>query len=154
MMAPAHTAVGVLTSLAIAKSLHIDLDVVTTNQALLLGAIGGLLPDIDHANSKLGRRIPLLPHLLTHRGITHTVYFIAVCGFLFSMLSLPAWMLYCFCGSITSHIVGDMLTPAGIKPFKILHYFEYSFCIPLLKIPMVEKFIEIGCYYIIVTLLR
>jgi len=150
MMAPAHMAVGMATSLALAKMMHVELDIVTINQALAVGVLGGLLPDIDHANSKLGRRIPLLPHLLTHRGITHTVYFIAVCAFLFSMLSFPIWMLYCFCVAIVSHIIGDMLTPAGIKPFKIFHFFEYSVCFPILKIPLVEKMIEICCYYIII----
>jgi len=152
MMAPAHTAVGVCTSLVIAKALNVELDVVTLHQALILGAVGALLPDIDHANSKLGSRIPILPHLLTHRGITHTVYFIAVCAFLFSRLNLPVWMVYCFCGAMMSHIIGDMLTPAGIKPFKIWHFFEYKVCLPVLKVPLMEKVIELACYYLIVTL--
>jgi len=81
MRALEHAVIGVLSSFAIVTLLNVDLGIVTINQALLIRTIGGLLPDIDHVNSKLGRRIPILPNLLTHRGLTHTVYFITVCVF-------------------------------------------------------------------------
>ena len=153
MMANAHMAVGITSSLLVAKTLNVEFDIISVNQMVALGALGGLLPDIDHANSTLGQKIPILPSLLTHRGITHTVYFVAACAFLFSLLKLPVWMLLCFSVAIFSHILGDMLTPKGIKPFKIFRFFEYNFCIPVLKIPLAEKIIEIACYWMAMNLI-
>lgn len=69
--------------------------------ALMAGAI---LPDIDHKASLVGRRIPILPRLLKHRGVTHSLLFAIVC-----------WGVYPPLGAgVALHLFLDVLNPAGI----------------------------------------
>src|SRR5450830_40275 len=48
-----------------------------TGYSYALGILGGLLPDIDHPNSYVGKRIPIVPNFLNaisgHRGVTHSL---------------------------------------------------------------------------------
>lgn len=75
------------------------------------------LPDID---IKLGR-IPFVP--ITHRGITHTVWFALILGGFFSFLIYrleysSAMIIVGFLGGfigITGHLLGDLVTPTGIN---------------------------------------
>jgi len=89
-----------------------------------LGAIAGLIPDIDEPRSTLGSKVPILSAIfrltLGHRGITHT----AIAAALFSVLGLVVAP-YVGLGSVmcaviaflsaTSHIVLDSLTPSGTQ---------------------------------------
>jgi len=79
-----------------------------------------MLPDID-------MRIPLV----THRGITHTVWFALIVGLLVgvvgllsgadggALVALGAGTFGFLVGmaSICSHILADALTPAGVRPY-------------------------------------
>lgn len=79
--------------------------------------IGSLLPDIDHPESKMGRHIPIVPHMMYlvagHRGITHSLIFVII------LLTLGFFWMPFFGLAIGSviHIVGDMLTPSGVPFF-------------------------------------
>lgn len=87
------------------------------------------LPDVDH-------RIPGV----THRGITHTVAFALAVGAVFGAagyllagtfeLGDPRFVagFGVFVGSlgIVAHLVGDILTPAGIRPFWPLSRRKYT----------------------------
>ena len=42
---------------------------------------GAMLPDVDIENSRASRKFPFLSPFLKHRGITHTLFFIAACYF-------------------------------------------------------------------------
>jgi membrane-bound metal-dependent hydrolase YbcI (DUF457 family) len=44
---------------------------------LLLVAVGALIPDIDHSGSTLGEKAPVVGHLVSHRGPTHSFLFLA-----------------------------------------------------------------------------
>lgn len=75
--------------------------------------------------------------VIKHRGITHTVWFAVLFGVFCSVVTLvflsPVYVylasrkvpfiVYVLCGglggflSICSHIIGDSLTPMGVKPF-------------------------------------
>ncbi|MGL6071542.1 metal-dependent hydrolase [Craterilacuibacter sp.] len=93
---------------------------------LLGGMVGALLPDIDHPQSWLGRRMRLISipisMIFGHRGITHSL--IALAGvFYLSVMCLSAesryfgmWMPLALglCVGYASHIVGDWLTPSGV----------------------------------------
>ncbi|MGL5042739.1 MAG: metal-dependent hydrolase [Culicoidibacterales bacterium] len=154
MLGKTHLAVGVLTSLAIGKAVGLPLnDALIVNQIIISGAVGGLLPDIDHSGSKLGSKVPILPKLLKHRGITHTVFFVALVYFIAISLNTPQKLIYCLTGAIISHIIGDMLTPAGIAPIKIFGLFDYNIKFPIMKIPYLEKVTEVGAYYLALQLL-
>jgi inner membrane protein len=110
--------------------------------ALLTGALVlwlAMVPDIDH-------RVPLI----SHRGVTHSLLFAALVGGLFGAVglglatagadgplagllgldALPGVGLAAFGGgvgflSIVAHLLGDVLTPAGVNLFWP-HEREYS----------------------------
>jgi len=92
-----------------------------------IGAVAGLLPDIDHPNSLVSQRIPILPVLMNivfgHRGLTHTIWFcfliagmIACIAFFVSGWAYTHFGLYVF-GGMLSHLVLDGVTKSGVKPF-------------------------------------
>lgn len=82
-----------------------------------------LLPDIDHPKSVLGQRLKWLSSpiakIFGHRGFTHSLLAI-IAGVLLFTLCLPAQItspldsLHAMTIGYLSHIVADMLTPAGV----------------------------------------
>ncbi len=92
--------------------------------AAMLGAVAGLIPDIDEPHSTLGSKIPLLSVVfklvLGHRGLTHTTAFSVVVGGLgwvagpFSGLAAARCALIAVLGSL-SHVILDSLTPSGTQ---------------------------------------
>lgn len=107
-----------------------------SNSSLLLGsmviiggAVGGLMPDIDHPNSMMGRKVKPLSLIINkifgHRGITHT--FLAMMGtsvLLFLLnITLPIAfqpfgysLVLGYAGGYLNHLFLDSLTPVG-TPF-------------------------------------
>lgn len=91
------------------------------------GYIGGLLPDIDHPGSKVGRALyPIawvVNKLFGHRGATHSLLALFLTSVLFI---LPSLMLSGFVGFLytqfaigiaagfLSHLILDMTTKSGI----------------------------------------
>lgn len=91
---------------------------------------GSLLPDIDHPNSKIGRRFKLLSKLtnklLGHRGATHTLLVMMILSVLLFMLNISLPIALQPLGSTVvigvtagyfSHILLDALTPSGVPLF-------------------------------------
>ena len=76
---------------------------------ILLGAVGGLLPDIDHPKSFIGKYNPLAG-FMKHRGFTHTVLGCAILSIPF--IVIHAWLIV-FSGAL-SHIVSDSFS-SGLK---------------------------------------
>lgn len=85
------------------------------------GALGGLIPDIDHPNSKISHKLKpvsaIVTALFSHRGLFHAPLFYAVLWLL--------WARFCPAGQylilghmlfvgIASHLLLDSLNPAGI----------------------------------------
>ena len=93
----------------------------------MAAAIGGLLPDLDHPESVLGRRLPLisvpLARTFGHRGMTHSLGAVMVMlTVLVSMTtayhwSTVAWLIPPLIVGYLSHILGDAMTPSGIPLF-------------------------------------
>lgn len=71
--------------------------------ALCLTA-GSILPDIDKHTSMVGRRVPVIPLLLKHRGITHSLLVAAALFVIYKPLGLGAAL----------HLLLDMFNPEGI----------------------------------------
>lgn len=112
--------------------LYAPINAILIINSLYLEAVIGLaiilffssFPDIDIKIS-----------FIKHRGITHTIWFAFIIGFLcaFSFYLIPEFyeetfnmstnseLIMFFVGtiSIINHIVGDMITPAGIEPFSL-----------------------------------
>lgn len=96
------------------------------NPALVTGVlIGSLLPDVDHPKSKFGRvLLPIsLPLYLVfgHRGGTHSVLFVALCGFvsIFNVLlgvGLALGVIVHILGDVISYSHGPVFTKGGGCP--------------------------------------
>lgn len=85
-----------------------------------LAVFGGLLPDIDHAGSKIGRRLPVVSWVVSlvagHRGVTHSLVFVglaeAICYGIFGATAAVALAIGCL-----SHLAADVLTVGGAPLF-------------------------------------
>lgn len=81
--------------------------------------VGALLPDIDHPQSYLGRKIRFLSNILYstigHRTFTHSFLFTFILGIIVSFFnySLSTGLVI----GILSHILLDMLTARGVSIF-------------------------------------
>ena len=114
MMAKTHFAFGFLAGLLL-------LPVVAPKDVILFFAIvliGALLPDIDTTNSKLGRRIPVIPRLISlvskHRGIFHSIWIALAASLTLGYLTYPVHGIALFIGYM-SHLFSDGLTLEGIN---------------------------------------
>lgn len=84
----------------------------------LLGAWVGLLPDIDHPNSRISRTFGILgfPFRITpHRTLTHAIWIPLALGAI--ALAYPHWITLTIASAYLSHIIGDMITPRGVPLF-------------------------------------
>lgn len=66
---------------------------------------GSVLPDIDSPKSLVGRHFPVVPKLLPHRTVTHSLIFCVAAYFINPYLAL----------GILIHILLDLLNPKGVK---------------------------------------
>lgn len=90
--------------------------------ALVLVAIGAILPDIDHVRSMLGK-YNIFASLMKHRGFMHTLPALLLILLLFKVLNINNYYAIMF-GYLT-HLLADSLTPSGIMwayPFSNKHY--------------------------------
>lgn len=98
-----------------------------------------LLPDIDHPKSLLGQRLSWISRpvarVFGHRGFTHSLLAVGA-GVALLQLKFPAdWLLpadvfQSMVVGYLSHIVADMLTPAGVP---LLWPCRWRFRLPLLR---------------------
>lgn len=88
--------------------------------AALISGLCAILPDIDYPYSTTGRKTPVLPHLLKHRGITHSLFMNVLIYMLVNFYVGNSCALYCGIGW-ASHLLLDALNPAGIELFWPLH---------------------------------
>jgi inner membrane protein len=125
MMKRSHALLGAAAGVAVAHA---------TGAPLLAGgivaALAGLLPDVDHPHSAVGRLLPRWWHRLTpgHRGPTHSLVWClalavavhAANGALNGAGAGPLLALAVLAGSL-SHVLADGLTVAGVPlwwPFR------------------------------------
>ncbi len=107
MQGKTHMMVGMVAGLMLCQPL-------TAPAGIILGGIGGLLPDIDHPNSSISYRLPLL-RLLTfwipHRTGTHSLW---AAGLMLLPGALIHPLLFCFAAGYALHIAADMMTRKGV----------------------------------------
>lgn len=116
MKGATHMVAGAITGLATA---HIGQAPEAALPLMIAGSLGSLIPDIDMASSKLGRRIwpaaLLVQIFIGHRTLFHAPLLYAGLWFLLKSL-IPQYSLIitaAFVG-IASHILLDLFNPAGI----------------------------------------
>lgn len=106
MQGKTHLLVGAVAGLALATP--------AAPGAIILGAMGGLLPDIDHPNGKLSRMFPpgrILTFWLKHRTWTHSLWFallLLLPALLIDLQWLPLAVGYAL------HIACDAMTRDGV----------------------------------------
>lgn len=111
------------THLAFALAAASSIQVLTHKDVLslpvMVAGISALLPDIDHTDSLLGRKIKpiswLINKLFGHRTITHSLDFaigLCIVVLLSSSFGYWAWM---FVLGYMTHLLLDSLTKTGIK---------------------------------------
>jgi len=96
----------------------LDFTIPETVGFYLFLAIGSLLPDIDHPESKLGRILLPISYLINnfvgHRTLTHSIFVITILFF----ASIIIWGMNTIIVGLTLgcmfHVAGDMLTPSGV----------------------------------------
>lgn len=117
MLAATHVIFGVGLSLLVSQAVAPESALVMT----AAGAVGSLLPDIDHPKSTFGRMIwpvsSIIGGIFGHRGITHSFLAVAALLWLFATNHhLPAWAVGLAVG-YASHLLADWLTPCGVPLF-------------------------------------
>lgn len=107
-----HKATGVLSSVSSA-TLYYNMpnliqdfslpNIITLATIVGMGSFGALLPDIDHPKAKLGRHLPFLgQYIVSHRGFTHTFYFMIAMYLAINFLLMNAVVLI----ATTSAVLG------------------------------------------------
>lgn len=90
----------------------------------LAGLVGGLLPDIDHAQSIINKFFPpglIVALMLSHRGITHTA--LATGGVLLAGTKLlPEPVAVALAASYSLHLMCDMTTVQGVPLLYPIRY--------------------------------
>lgn len=116
MTGKTHLVGGVASALIVASTTSYD-----PTTLVVSGAVGGLLPDICHSGSKIGRKLPVLSRVINlifgHRTFTHSLLFLLIIWIL-SETFLPgeAITIGILTGMI-SHLILDAATKNGIKLF-------------------------------------
>lgn len=81
-------------------------------------AIGALLPDIDHPDSKLGKKLGFISKMANalggHRGITHSIFLLAGLPLAIGYFFGTAYGIALFIG-YASHLIMDSLNPKGVN---------------------------------------
>ena len=83
------------------------------NEVLFLAIVmvAALIPDVDNADSKLGRYVKLISKIFEHRGYFHSVFLILLGLFFFN-----AFWFIAFALGVVSHLILDSMTLQGITP--------------------------------------
>lgn len=95
------------------------------NQILFITIVvaAALLPDIDHPNSKVGKKVKLIAFLFEHRGFFHSLFAIALFSAPLFYFNLNIYA-YALIAGYGSHLVSDCLSYMGIMPFHPLSRFK------------------------------
>jgi inner membrane protein len=157
MKGKTHMLIGITAGIAVANFTNQPIDIIMLSA--LAGGFGGLLPDIDHINSKFGRKIVpvswVLYNTVGHRTITHSLAFILLC-------SLPAIALevnqpynylgLAFFAGVVLHIVADGFTAYGVP---LLYPLNYRFRVPVIWTMqrLIEFLFTVGCAVVLLAFL-
>lgn len=115
MTGTVHLGAGIVLGIAYAQ--YSNADTLGSISIVAVTALGALLPDIDHENSKLGRRVWLiswsLRRLLGHRGLTHSA--LALVALVALVARTNSTYVIALLVGVASHILLDMLTRRGVR---------------------------------------
>ena len=78
---------------------------------------GSVLPDIDCADSFIGRKFKLLNLFFKHRGFFHSITLMIILAIIVFLITNKAYYSLAIIIGFLSHLFLDSLTRAGIAPF-------------------------------------
>ena len=78
---------------------------------------GSVLPDIDCADSLIGRKFKLLSLFFKHRGFFHSIISMIILAIIVFLITNKAYYSLAIIIGFLSHLFLDSLTRAGIAPF-------------------------------------
>ena len=143
MMAGSHVAVGVAAWVWAAPYLGLP---VLDPLPLALAGIGSLLPDIDHPQSWVGLRLRMISRPLAatlgHRGITHSLLAVIICGLLLRWVGFSRTAVDAVVVGYLSHLAADLLTSSGLR---LMWPSRWRFAIPLCKTGSTTEWIVVVC---------
>lgn len=84
--------------------------------AAAVTGICAILPDMDTTHSTVGHRTPVIPLLLRHRGVTHSLLMLVIVYMLVNYHFGSTWAFFCTLGW-ASHIILDICNPSGVELF-------------------------------------
>lgn len=117
MTGKTHTSCGFLVGALAIEYYETDLFISVT--VVTLAIISSLLPDICHAQSRIGRRFKFISIIIRllfgHRTFTHSILFVSIIAALLYMIQTPNYYLITIICGLLSHVILDMLTPRGVK---------------------------------------
>ena len=91
---------------------------------ILFVMVGSAFADVDHPDSKFGKRVPLIGLLFTHRGFFQSLFAIVLFTFLVQLIFRVQYLTIGFALGYLSHLVLDVLNHQGIMPFHPLSDFR------------------------------
>jgi inner membrane protein len=143
MMAGSHVAVGVAVWVWAAP--HLGLPALDP-LPLALAGIGSLLADVDHPQSWVGLRLRMISRPLAamvgHRGITHSLLAVIVCGVLLRWAGFSRTAVDAVVVGYLSHLAADLLTSSGLR---LMWPLRRRFAIPLCKTGSATEWIIVAC---------
>src|SRR5699024_10167986 len=105
---------GVASALVVASATSYD-----PTTLIISGAVGGLLPDIWHSGSNIGRKWPVVSRLANiifgPRTLTHSVLFLLIIWILSVAFLTNESITYGLLTGMRSHFILDAATKNGIK---------------------------------------
>ena len=117
MTGKTHASCGFLVGALAIEYYETDLFISVT--VVTLAIISSLLPDICHAQSRIGRRFKFISIIIRllfgHRTFTHSILFVSIIAALLYMIQTPNYYLITIICGLLSHVILDMLTPRGVK---------------------------------------
>lgn len=115
MTGKTHIMAGIAATTAVA-AMNNDYD---ATWLIATGALGGIIPDICHSGSKIGRRFPVLSKVVNtifgHRTFTHSLLFLALMAFILTRFVDNTSIITGLLIGMATHLVLDASTKNGIK---------------------------------------
>lgn len=122
------------------------------------GLLTCLLPDIDHPSSVLGQRLSWLSipifRIFGHRGFTHSLLAIGILLFILQLLPImliPSDVCHGMVIGYLSHIIADMLTPAGVPLFWPC---RWRFRVPIIIVTKKNQLERLICILLLIFALQ
>ena len=120
MMFKTHIVFGFLMGLLFLDVFNVSNKILFMTVAVIAAAI----PDIDHPDSAVGKKVKIIGFLFKHRGFFHSILAAGIFSLGINYIFRNYAITIAFVIGYVSHILIDMLTHAGVMPLHPLSNFK------------------------------